>query len=367
MPHLLGLATAVPDNAITQSDAAAMAQQRCTTDARQARILERLYQRTTVEQRGSTLLKTNDTHRVDEHSFDWFFPRADESPKGPTTSERMAQFAQLAPPLAIRACRNALADADTTPDQVTHLITVTCTGFGSPGVEHQVIEKLGLPDTVSRTHIGFMGCHAALNGLAVARAFAAANPNARVLLHCVELCTLHFQYAWHPDQMVANALFADGAAAVVVGGANAPQPPNAWAIKDTASTLLADSSSDMTWRIGDHGFEMTLSSRVPQIISKSVKPWLEPWLAGHGLTLSEIATFAIHAGGPRIVSATAQALGLADNRVDISATILREHGNMSSATLLFILNELRKRQAPTPCVALSFGPGLAAEAALLTA
>lgn len=366
MPRILGLGTAVPEHAITQTDAAAMARQRCADDARQGRMLERLYQRTTVEQRGSTLLQTNGSQRVDACSFDWFFPDTQQSPMGPTTAERMKHFAAFAPSLAAQASRQALADAGVEPGGVTHLITVTCTGFASPGVEHHVIESLGLSPTVARTQIGFMGCHAALNGLAVARALAISNPKARVLVQCVELCTLHFQYAWQPDQLVANALFADGAAAMVVGCDQTGRASGAWGVADTASTLLADSSEEMTWVIGDHGFEMTLSPRVPGIIAASVRPWIESWLAGHGLTLDDIATFAIHAGGPRIVSATAEALGLSEDRAAVSAKILREHGNMSSATLLFILKALGDRRAKTPCVALSFGPGLAAEAALLT-
>ena len=151
-----------------------------------------------------------------------------------------------------------------------------------------LIRALGLPATVQRTHVGYMGCHGALNGLRVARAFTAAEPDARVLLCAVELCSLHYHYGWDPQKVIANALFADGAAAVV-GVSDAAAPPEAWRVAATGSCLIPDSETAMTWTIGDHGFEMTLSKAVPRLIALHLRPWLEGWLHQHGVAVDRSA------------------------------------------------------------------------------
>src|SRR5262249_52586099 len=152
-----------------------------------------------------------------------------------------------------------------------------------------------------RTHVGFMGCHALLNGLRVARAFVEADPSACVLLCAVELCSLHYQYGWDAERMVANALFADGAAAMVVvpGGAGPDHP--GYSVYADGSTLLPNCEDAMSWRIGDHGFLMTLSPRVPELIAEHVRPWLTAWLARHDLATQSVGSWAVHPGGPRIV------------------------------------------------------------------
>jgi predicted naringenin-chalcone synthase len=190
-----------------------------------------------------------------------------------------------------------------------------------------------------------------------------ADPAARVLACCVELCSLHFQYGWHEQQMVANALFADGAAAAV-GVPAAAAPANAWQLAATGSRLFPDSADAMTWNIGDHGFAMTLSPRVPDLIATHLRPWLEGWLVQHDLGVDQVASWAIHPGGPRILSAVEKALGLPREATAVSRKVLAACGNMSSPTVLFILDRLRDRRAPRPCVALGFGPGLVAEAML---
>jgi predicted naringenin-chalcone synthase len=178
------------------------------------------------------------------------------------------------------------------------------------------------------------------------------------------LCVLHYHYAWDPQRMVANALFADGAAAVV-GVPEAAAPAECWRVAANGACLFPDSEEAMTWSIGDHNFEMTLSKRVPGLIGEGLRPWLEEWLAGHGVAPDEVASWAIHPGGPRILSAVEEALGLRREQSAASHAIFAEHGNMSSPTVLFILDRLRSKGAPRPGVALAFGPGLTVEAALL--
>jgi predicted naringenin-chalcone synthase len=246
---------------------------------------------------------------------------------------------------------------------ITHVITVSCTGFLAPGLDVALIRGLGLASTVQRTHIGYMGCHGALNGLRVARAFADAEPDARVLLCAVELCSLHFHYSWDPQKMIANAIFADGAAALV-GAPGETAPAGFWRASASGSCLLPNSTEAMTWTIGDHGFEMTLSKRVPGLIATHLRPWLEAWLAAQKLALAEVASWAVHPGGPRILSAVEEALGLSPEETAASRSVFAAYGNMSSPTVLFILDELIRSGAARPCVALGFGPGLMVEAML---
>ena len=315
-----------------------------------------------------------------------FYPPANgDADRGPTLAERLKRYPEEALPLARRACQNALDDAGLAPADVAQLVTVSCTGFSAPGIDIALIDTLGLPPTVGRTLVGFMGCHGAMNGLRVAHGVAhthpippaiplnrdgrTPHPGTHVLLCCVELCTLHFQYGWDPEKVVANAIFADGAAAVVARLANhdeAADDANPHGrVAAHGSCLLPDSRGDMTWLIRDHGFEMTLSARVPALIEQHLEPWFTPWLASQGLTARDVGGWAIHPGGPRVISAVERALDLPVGAGDVSRAVLAECGNMSSPTVLFIVERLRAAAVPRPWVALAFGPGLTAEAVLI--
>jgi len=360
MASIISIGTARPANSLSQHDAAVMAVARCRPGDRRSRLLPQLYRMAQVERRASVLLKPDVEGSASKMSADWFYGGPDAP--SPMTAQRMEQFRRLAPPLAVAACAKALSSAAQDAAGITHLIVVTCTGFAAPGVDFELIRQLGLSHGVRRTQIGFMGCHAALNALAVASAFASAATDNRVLVCCVELCSLHFQYGPDSDQAVANALFADGAAAVVVGSSNEERH---WRIAATASYYMEGTEGDMSWYIGDHGFEMSLSTRVPAMIGKHLRPWLDAVLAQEGLSVNQVKSWAIHAGGPRIVTAVAERLGLPDHASEASRSVLRDCGNMSSGTLLFILERLRERGAAPPCVMLAFGPGLAVEAVVL--
>src|SRR5262249_49061543 len=183
--------------------------------------------------------------------------------------------------------RRALDAATVPAHRITHLVTISCTGFHAPGFDVALIKDLGLSPATPRTHIGWMGCHAALNGLRVARAFVESDPDARALMCAVELCSLHYHYGWDPQRIVANSLFADGAAALI-GGPATGAPEAAWRVIANGCCLLPDSEDDMSWSIADHGFEMTLSKRVPGIIARHLKPWLQGWLAELGLSLGDV-------------------------------------------------------------------------------
>jgi predicted naringenin-chalcone synthase len=275
----------------------------------------------------------------------------------------MQCYAEESLPLAETAARKSLQRAAILPQAVTHIITVSCTGFFAPGLDIGLVKRLGLPPTVGRLHVGFMGCHGVLNAMRAARATVIADPEAVVLLCAVELCSVHYQYGVNSGTLVANALFADGAAALV--GRASTQGEEQWRVVSSGSYLLPDAEDGMTWRIGDNGFEMTLSSRVPELICERLRPWLEEWLAKSGRRLEDIRSWAVHPGGPRILSSVAETLRLPDTAIAASAEILARCGNMSSPTILFILQRLQEQGSQTPCVVLGFGPGLVAEAALL--
>jgi predicted naringenin-chalcone synthase len=350
------IGTAVPQNAISQKETFLHAKKYCCHNLKQERVLESLYSRTTIKSRSSVL------HSLQAHDVmsDFFQSRKGGAEDGPTTGARLRKYAENAPDLAIAACVDALSKTDIRVRDITHLITVSCTGFSSPGFDIALVEKLGLSSTVFRTNVGYMGCHGALNALRVADAFVAANPLAVVLLCAVEICTIHFQYGWTADSLVANSLFADGSGAVLLR-ANGPE----LSYSSSRSTLVPDSKEAMTWTIGDHGFVMTLSAEVPTIIESHLKEFVDLWLGENDLRIADIGGWAVHPGGPKILDSVEVALGLSSRALAQSRDVLAEHGNMSSPTVLFVLQKLLAANLPRPYVMLGFGPGLTIEAALI--
>jgi len=356
--RLLGLGTALPATSADQEQALAVARQLWTYTPEEERTLTALYRRSGVQRRYS-VLKLPDGAPLR--------PAGEGRGEPPATGERMRFWLPAASRLAVEAAREALRAAELPPQAITHLVTVSCTGAAAPGFDFALMRALELGAGTERTHVGFMGCHGALNGLRVARGLGAADPRAAVLVCAVELCSLHFHYGTDPEQMVANALFADGAAAAVgAPAAHAGEKRSGqWEVAANGACLIPDSEDAMTWNIGDRGFLMTLSARVPALIQEHLRPWLDRWLAGLGLTRRDVRSFAVHPGGPRILGAVEASLELDERSAAVSRDVLARHGNMSSPTLLFILRRLIEAGAETPCVALGFGPGLAVEAALL--
>lgn len=357
---LLSIATASPRYAINQQEYTEVGRTFFAAPPEQERLFPALVRRTRVQSRGSVVLE----HPPEVQPRQEFFaPLSELGDGGPTTAARLEKYEQESSQLAVQAGEQALQQSEVSAQSITHLVTVSCTGFVAPGFDFALIRELGLSPSVARTNVGFMGCHGAINGLRVAQAFVNADPTAKVLVCAVELCSLHFQYGWDPEKIVANALFADGAAASVV----AAERPSGWKLQATGSCLFPDSAEAMTWKIGNHGFVMTLSAKVPDLIRTHLREWLGGWLAEHGLTFAEIAHWAIHPGGPRIVTTVAESLELPDEAIATSLEVLAQHGNMSSPTVLFILEKLRQQRIQGPCVALGFGPGLVAEVMLLRA
>jgi predicted naringenin-chalcone synthase len=357
---ILGMGTAVPAHRLRQDDSARVAARLIDADDDQAAVLAELHRQTQIDGRhmaiGEAVVRDILAGTASSGSP---FRTCGPGGLGPDTAQRMAVYMEQALPLARQAARRAVDEARLPPDAITHLVTVSCTGFAAPGFDLGLIQSLELRPTVERTHVGFMGCHGALNGLRVARAYADADPAARVLLCAMELCSIHYHYTWNPKRLVGNVLFADGAAALVGGAGEAD-----WRACASGSCLFPRSAHAMTWTIGNHGFDMTLSAKVPGLIADNLRPWLEAWLRGHGLAIGDVRSWAVHPGGPRIITAVESALGIDRTRTWASREILTQYGNMSSPTVLFILERLRAANAARPCVAVGFGPGLVAEAAL---
>ncbi|MGB7329285.1 MAG: type III polyketide synthase [Rubripirellula sp.] len=367
-----GMGIAIPRFRAGHRASANFADKMSCTTASQSRKVAALYRRTGIEHRGSVLLEENhDLEIVNE----FYPPLASPEDRGPTTQQRSDRYALEAPQLATQASLKALESSGTTADQITHLVTVSCTGFSAPGVDIELIDRLGLPPTTQRVQVGFMGCHGAINGLRAASGLVAASPDANVLMCSVELCSLHYQYGYDPDRIVSGALFADGSAAVVLNRANTDATlsdvPNdsgfgsIGSVAATGSYLVADSRDAMTWLIGDSGFEMTLSAKVPGLIEKHLNSFMADWLAEQGETIDSIQGWAVHPGGSRILTAAETALKLDADALSVSRRVLSDHGNMSSATMLFILQRFAEQGRPKPWVMLGFGPGLEIEVALI--
>ena len=282
-----------------------------------------------------------------------------------STADRMREFAPAARRLGAEAARRALERAG--PDaaaEVGDLLAVSCTGYSGPGLDVHLVDDLGLGGRVRRLAVGHMGCYAALPAQRTAAALATASGR-RALITCVELCTLHMQPARTREEAVYQALFGDGAAAALVGPGGAGP-----LIAGAATVTVPRSEERMGWLVEDDGFRMSLSPRVPALVERGVGGLVEDLLGPHGLTAAGVAGWAVHPGGPEIIDRVQRRLGLSDAQVARSREALADGGNRSSATVLFILEQLLHHGEVEPgqwIVALAFGTGLTLEALLLRA
>ncbi len=291
----------------------------------------------------------------------------------PSTGTRNEVYVRDAGALFIEAAGLALDACDEIdPSDVTHVVTVSCTGFYAPGPDYQIVRALGIASTAQRFHIGFMGCYGAFVALRAAAAFCEADPGAVVLIVSCEVCTIHVRSSNDPDQIVASSVFGDGAAAAIVTAAPGPVGTTTLTIDRLGTELTPVGEYDMAWTIGDTGFEMVLSTAVPKIIDAYIQPALEPLFADEPELADDpartIAHWAIHPGGRSILDKVEVTLGLSTKQLEPSRRILRDYGNMSSATVLFILKDIMENgdaDGERVC-AMAFGPGLTVETGLFT-
>ncbi|HKP06237.1 MAG TPA: type III polyketide synthase [Microbacterium sp.] len=283
----------------------------------------------------------------------------------PTTGPRNERYIAAAPELTAAAARSALADGGIDPSAVTHVVTVSCTGLFAPGPDYRLVRDLGLNPTVERCHLGFIGCAAALPALRVASALAATRPDAVVLVVCTELCTLHLRPSNDPQQIVASSVFADGAAAAIVTADPSVGNPGGLDLDRFGTALTDEGETDMVWTIGDNGFEMILSAEVPRIIGREIQGAVGRFLGDDAAP----EVWAVHPGGRSVLDRVEAGLDLPPDALATSRAVLRDFGNMSSATILFILAALlRDDDVPDGArvAGLAFGPGLTVESALMT-
>ena len=287
---------------------------------------------------------------------------------GWTTGQRMRRYVVEARELGREAVRRALADAQLRAEDVGLFVVVSCTGYSTPGLDIQIADDLGLPLSARRLIVGHMGCYAAIPGLGAGADFVRVHGLPAVVL-CVELPSLHLQPSTDPKDLqtvVSHALFADAAAAVVIE----PDASGGLEILDTMAVTVPGSAPLMTWEVTDHGFRMGLSPKVPSVLSVHVRDAVENLIKPHGLTAGDVAGWAVHPGGRRIVDVVAEQLDLAAEQVAASRAVLDGYGNCSSPTVLMVLDEVRRREAlqpGDPVIAMAFGPGLTLCSALLRA
>ncbi|RNI30057.1 type III polyketide synthase [Rufibacter immobilis] len=362
--YLCAIGTANPPYAIPQQKIADFMAQALLLDEQNTRKLKALYRVSGIDQRHTTLPDYGRQNGDYE-----FYPNTPGLEPFPTVGDRMREYRKEALPLSVAAVQDCLAQLPHFGvSQITHLITVSCTGMYAPGLDIELVEALGLDTQVQRTCVYFMGCYAAFNALKLADTICRADAHARVLIVCTELCTLHFQKQTESDHLVSNALFADGAAAVLVS----PQPLSQLSLRVDAfhCDLAPSGQKEMAWHIHDFGFEMTLSSYVPALIKQGIGQLTQSLLKKLNLKLEEVELFAIHPGGRKILEVIEQALGLTPQDNRHAYQVLRQFGNMSSATVLFVLQalwqELTPRQHEAPVLSFAFGPGLTLESMLLT-
>jgi alpha-pyrone synthase len=296
-----------------------------------------------------------------------FFPNTKDMEPFPSISQRMQLYEKKALPLAIKAIEDAFSKTSLKKEQITHIVTVSCTGMYAPGIDIEIIEQLGLSKNIERTCINYMGCYAAFNALKVANAICKANQEANVLVVCVELCTIHYQKHKNWDLILSNAIFGDGAAAAIIQG----EKPDGTSLQLQSffCDLASEGKKDMAWHITDNGFEMTLSSYVPQLIKKGINSLTKSLLHHINLDLQDIDYFAIHPGGKRILEVIEEELSIPKEKNSHAYHILKEYGNMSSATVLFVLHNifqtLKKEDKRKNILSFAFGPGLTLESMLL--
>lgn len=333
------------------------------SDPKTRRIIHAIYNRSGIETRNSVtgdfIVGSDATlYRTDAQGA--LIP--------PSTAERNRVYSHWSKQLAVELARRAISDAPGfAKEDITHVIFTSCTGFTNPGPDYHIIKELGLRPDVERYTLGFMGCYAAFPSLRMAAQFCQARPDAVVLVICLELCTLHMQVNDHPDSILANSLFADGAAAAIISAREPRQGRPAYRLDGFESALVPASESEMAWEIGNEGFNIVLSSYVPDIIGGNIRQLMSDILKRHDMTPEDVAEWAVHPGGRAILDKVQESLRLAPDSLESSRSVLRDYGNMSSATILFVLKEMldsAENESASLC-AMAFGPGLTVETAVM--
>lgn len=360
------IGTANPQFRIPQHDIFHFMVKACGLNDSHAARLKQIYDHSGIESRHSVIA---DFGNKNGHK-NTFFGNNEDFEVFPSTRQRMELYQHSASELGIKAAQDCfLNHGEDIKSKITHIITVSCTGMHAPGIDIEILEKLGLNKHVERTCINFMGCYGALNALKVANYICRADVNSIVLIVSVELCTLHFQKENTLDNWVANSLFSDGAAAIIVEHQSKVKHNKPALVLDTFySEFLSEAKNDMAWNIADAGFEMKLTSKVPKLILKHIQSISNQLLQKAKLEIKDIGNFAIHPGGRKILESAEAALAFPKEKNQFSYQVLKEYGNMSSATIVFVLKKIlleKNWNSGEKIMSFAFGPGLTVESMIL--
>ncbi len=360
--YINAIATALPDHVYPQAFAREMMKSFIGGKRETSAILHRVYTQSGIDRRYSVLPDFEEGASEGK-----LFLRNGEFHLKPTTGQRNKVYTEEAKVLYSSVARKAILNAGMTPNDITHVITVSCTGFFAPGPDYSVVMDLGLPHSTPRFHLGFMGCYAFFPALRMAASFCESDPDANVLIVCVELCTLHLQIDDSIDSILSGSVFGDGASAAVVS-ALPSHSASSMKVEAMQTMLAPEGEADMAWTIGDNGFDMVLTSYVPTILEMKTDATIKPMLQQAGFGVDDIHTWAVHPGGRAILDKVKGSIGMDESKLWASREVLFEVGNLSSATILFVLDKIL-RNAPKDgdhVVAMAFGPGLTIESAVLT-
>lgn len=351
-----GIATGGPQREVDQNSAAARVAGFFVDPAQRERI-PRLYQKTRI-----------DTRRMAVDPLDSEFDAFRRNPG--TIRDRMNLFFENAVPLAVDTARRALAGLPYEVDEIGLLVFVTSTGFIAPGVDVAVVKQLGLPRSVSRVVVNFMGCAAAMNAIRTAATYVRAHPSMKALVVCIELCSVNAVFADDVNDVVIHSLFGDGCGALVIGASQVqqPLPASSVVIRSSFTQLLDDAEDGIVLGVNHNGITCELSENLPDYIYRGVEPVVAEVLRDNGLTKSDIDLWAVHPGGPKIIEQSVRSLGIPADRAAHSWDVLARYGNMLSVSLIFVL-EMMVRQADSTKpistgVAFAFAPGVTVEGIL---
>jgi predicted naringenin-chalcone synthase len=347
--HINKIATAVPPYDVHQAFIA-FGRSLLDGDPRRQTLFDRMIERAEIDHRYSYLSPDGVTDKGGIVATDFYARKA-----FPSTGARMKLFEEQAPLLAQTAIDRL--DIEGERSRLTHIVITCCTGFTAPGLDLEIMSRCGLPGSMERTIVGFMGCYAAINGLKLAHHIVRSEPNARVLLLNLELCSLHLKETSNLDEILSFLIFADGCAASIVSA-----EPAGLAIDSFRAVLVEGTRELITWNIGDNGFDMFLSGQVPGTIQEALRGSAGEILAG--AAISDIDLWAVHPGGRSVLDAVERGFALKPAALAPSRRVLRSFGNMSSGTVMFVLQQMMRASAGTRGCAMSFGPGLIAETML---
>jgi predicted naringenin-chalcone synthase len=354
LSKIVSIGTAVPGYCHHQMDIHSFMQTVYALPAAEARKLRFMYSQSGIAQRYSVVADYS------KPLNEWkFYPQSESLEPFPSLEQRMAIYSKQAPLLSIDAIRDCLSHSYS-PQNITHLITVSCTGMSAPGLDLQVMELMDLKKTIFRTSVNFMGCYAAIHALKIADAICKTDKAAQVLIVCTELCTLHFQKEATMDNMASSLLFGDGASAALLMHDEAA--PEGLLIDSFYSEINPKGKRDMAWELSSSGFLMTLSGYIPDLIEEDFAAIVERALLQNGQSTADVSHWCIHPGGKKILQAIHKSLGFTNGQLQCSYDVLNEVGNISSATILFVLkNMLAEKAGIKNLFAAAFGPGLTVE------